>query len=106
MKKIVTYNKYQPPSASGQDPVRELGRLSDFLGTNRDGDFLQMVAMETSLDAMRIKKEKVTSFVDENGQPIMYRKGWSSVSLIRLCNNKSYVNEEKKSLYSHCHRIY
>ncbi|KAK3802739.1 hypothetical protein RRG08_002001 [Elysia crispata] len=58
-----------------EDPVRELGRLSDFLGTNRDGDFLQMVAMETSLDAMRIKKEKVTSFVDENGQPIMYRKG-------------------------------
>ncbi|RUS72297.1 hypothetical protein EGW08_019943 [Elysia chlorotica] len=58
-----------------EDPVRELRRLNDFLGTNRDGDFLQMVAMETSLDAMILKKNKITTFIDENGLPIMYRKG-------------------------------
>ncbi|BFZ07071.1 hypothetical protein BsWGS_10107 [Bradybaena similaris] len=58
-----------------EDSERELLRLSEFLGTSTDVDFLKAVAKATDFEAMKKKKSISTMYMDSDGEPVMYRKG-------------------------------
>ncbi|XP_059143747.1 sulfotransferase 1A1-like [Physella acuta] len=57
-----------------ENPLAELRRLSTFLGHDHSDNFLQQVAEMTSFDSMKKRKFPV-AVLDDEGQPIMYRKG-------------------------------
>uniref|UniRef100_A0A0B6ZEC0 Sulfotransferase domain-containing protein n=1 Tax=Arion vulgaris TaxID=1028688 RepID=A0A0B6ZEC0_9EUPU len=58
-----------------ENPVAELRRLSEYLGTSTDIQFLENVAKATDFEAMQTRKVTSTLFLDQEGKPIMYRKG-------------------------------
>ncbi|VDI45767.1 Hypothetical predicted protein [Mytilus galloprovincialis] len=56
-----------------KDPVREIKKLADFLGTPCSDDTLEKIAKETSFGNMQKNKFDITVIVD--GKGFIYRKG-------------------------------
>ncbi|XP_055863260.1 sulfotransferase 1A1-like [Biomphalaria glabrata] len=57
-----------------ENPLSELKRLARFLGHDYSDDFLRQVMHMTTFESMKERKGPA-SFQDDNGRPIMYRKG-------------------------------